>query len=238
MRTTLLIIFGLSAALGCVQPVGAQNAKNDAVSRLSEQVRRMQDTQQKLQRENARLLESQAKADESIKAAQVATQAAERERERSGALRREVQARDERIAQAEHAAEAARRETEALKARAAELEAGWARGAARLQTLEAQLKGGEAALQQARLAQEDSGRRLDQCAKHNDAMASLSQDLLAAVERSGKGDVLIGTEPFSGFKRVRIQTLIQDWRDRIDDQRTPAPAAGIQAVQADAGAMR
>jgi chromosome segregation ATPase len=62
----------------------------------------------------------------------------------------------------------------------------------------------------------------------NLALFSLGNEILTRYEKFSLGDALGAKEPFTGISRVKLQELVQDYKDKISDQRvTPgqAPAA-------------
>ncbi len=88
---------------------------------------------------------------------------------------------------------------------------------------EATLRARDSALAQLTASDARRGADLAQCRDHNRELARLSSDLIDAIERGGMGEALVGTAPFSGYKRVRIETLVQDYRDRVAEQRVTDP---------------
>jgi chromosome segregation ATPase len=223
------LLLALPVATGARAQSQAPTKKgNDAaIQRQAEQIRRLTEAQQRLQADNSNLAARQSVLEEDLAAAKTA-------RDRTAADRRQLEAR----------LATARRELEASEAKAARLEGelGQARGeqqrlgerqaateqslaALREQTgaLQAALRAREASLAQSLASDERRGSELARCREHNGALALLSSELLTAIDRGGLGIALLGAEPFSGFKRVRIESLIQDYRDRIADHRLAEP---------------
>lgn len=67
-------------------------------------------------------------------------------------------------------------------------------------------------------------------------MFKLSMEVLDRYERFGLGDALLAREPFVGNTRVKFQTLIQDYQDKLTDSRikpaeSPAPRESPQHSQ-------
>ena len=58
----------------------------------------------------------------------------------------------------------------------------------------------------------------DQQAK-NDAMFKLGNEILTRYEKFGLGDALTAREPFVGITRVKFENLIQDYGDKLADQK-------------------
>jgi hypothetical protein len=66
----------------------------------------------------------------------------------------------------------------------------------------------------------------------NAAMFKIANEILVRYEKFGLGDALTAREPFTGITRVKLQSLFEEYQDKLVDQRikpeapaTPAPAA-------------
>jgi len=57
------------------------------------------------------------------------------------------------------------------------------------------------------------------CRAKNKELFDIGTELLGAYDRKDLGDVLLAKEPFTGIKRVELETMIQDFKDRLADQR-------------------
>lgn len=55
--------------------------------------------------------------------------------------------------------------------------------------------------------------------RKNEAMAALGLEILKRYEKFGLGDAITAREPFVGLTRVKFENLIQDYSDKIADQR-------------------
>lgn len=53
----------------------------------------------------------------------------------------------------------------------------------------------------------------------NRELYKLSNEILARYEKFGLGDALAAREPFTGITRVKLENLVQDYSDKIADQR-------------------
>ena len=58
---------------------------------------------------------------------------------------------------------------------------------------------------------------LKRCVKHNARLSQLSEEVVTAYENKGIGTSLIQSEPFTQIKKVELEKLIQQYRDRIDN---------------------
>jgi hypothetical protein len=78
----------------------------------------------------------------------------------------------------------------------------------------------------------------------NLALFNLGNDILTRYEKFSLGDALGAKEPFTGISRVKLQELVQDYKDKISDQRvtpgqmptTPPPVAAAEQKPAPASA--
>jgi len=68
----------------------------------------------------------------------------------------------------------------------------------------------------------------------NVALVKVAQEILDRLHRFGLGDAIKAKEPFIGAKRVQVQALVQDYNDKILDQKyqpgTPAAAPSPSAT--------
>lgn len=53
----------------------------------------------------------------------------------------------------------------------------------------------------------------------NLALFKVANEILTRYERFGLGDALAAKEPFTGITRVKLENLVQDYQDKIADQR-------------------
>lgn len=59
---------------------------------------------------------------------------------------------------------------------------------------------------------------LNRCEKHNARLSVLSEELVTAYENKGVGASILQKEPLTGLKQVEVEKLIQQYRDRIDNE--------------------
>jgi chromosome segregation ATPase len=60
---------------------------------------------------------------------------------------------------------------------------------------------------------------LDGCKAKNAALAKVGRELLDHYEAANFADLALASEPLSGVRRVEIQNLLQDYKDKILDQK-------------------
>jgi chromosome segregation ATPase len=62
-------------------------------------------------------------------------------------------------------------------------------------------------------------RKLSDREAKNLALFKLGNEILTRYERFGLGDALAAKEPFTGVARVKLENLVQDYQDKLADQR-------------------
>ena len=202
-------------------PVFAQSGAkkpDPGMARQAEAIRSLQASQSQLKAENAKLLADKAAADDA-RAALERRLAGERDRVQAQS-RRQVGEKESTIARLERELAQARKEASDTGERLKQAEGQRQAESMRTQEALARVKDQEALLAQGATDSRDLAGRLTACRGNNIALSGITSDLLTAIERGGYADALVRTEPFSGFKRVRVETLLQEYRDKVDDQRT------------------
>ena len=81
----------------------------------------------------------------------------------------------------------------------------------------------EASLKQ-RLEQNLSarGQELEMCQTKNKILYQYHVELINRAQQRGSLDVLLEKEPVLGFKRVQIENLLEEYRDKLDEQKINA----------------
>jgi chromosome segregation ATPase len=222
-RMSSRVVSALFLLAVCVPTVSfAQQKKgNDAaIQRQAEQIRRLSESQQTLQAENSNLAAQKMSLEEDLKAGRDRLEAAKRQGDtRVAALRRELQDGNARAAALGTELEQARRDLARQNERLAATEQQLAAIRDQAGTLQASVRARDESLVRSRASEESRLADLQQCRDHNGALASLAGDLLSAIDRGGLGGALVGTQPFDGFKRIHIETLIRGYRDQVADNR-------------------
>ena len=62
-------------------------------------------------------------------------------------------------------------------------------------------------------------RQVEDQQRRNAALFNLGNEILTRYEHFGLGDALAAKEPFVGITRVKLENLVQDYRDKLADQR-------------------
>jgi chromosome segregation ATPase len=76
----------------------------------------------------------------------------------------------------------------------------------------------EAARKQYAIEAADLQRTVDDREVKNLALFKLSNEILTRYEKFGLGEALEAKEPFVGLTRIKLETLVQDYKDKILDQ--------------------
>lgn len=71
----------------------------------------------------------------------------------------------------------------------------------------------------ARREKERFGQQIRRCLSHNRELSSLASEVLEKYEDKGMATAIAQSEPFTQIKKVRLENLIEDYRDKIDDHR-------------------
>lgn len=62
-------------------------------------------------------------------------------------------------------------------------------------------------------------RKVEDQQRKNAALFKIGNEVLTRYEHFGLGDALAAKEPFIGITRVKMQNLVQDYKDQLSDQR-------------------
>ena len=78
--------------------------------------------------------------------------------------------------------------------------------------------------QKQRLEQDLSarGKALDSCQVKNKTIYQYHVELINRAQNRGTWDVLLESEPVLGFKRVQIEKILEEYRDKLDEQKVNA----------------
>jgi chromosome segregation ATPase len=71
-------------------------------------------------------------------------------------------------------------------------------------------------------------RVVDDQKRKNDQMYKIGMELLDRYEKFGLGEALTAKEPFVGITRTKFETLVQDYEDKLTDQRVTEAKAPAQ----------
>jgi hypothetical protein len=78
----------------------------------------------------------------------------------------------------------------------------------------------------------DAGGQIERCQTQNQALFRVGNEILDRYRDVGVTDVIATREPFLGLKRVELENLVQDYDDRLLDNRFDAAAAPLSEYAA------
>lgn len=190
------LLLSLSAALLALPAHAADKAGKDQTKRVQQQLRKAeQEKTQLLQQKTeieGQLKDSQEKAAEAERRAEAAAQRGSRLIRELGAIKAEKEA----------LASAGKAELAALSAKLAEAERKLAEQRQEKQTLDAAFARQKTAL--------------SVCTERNAALHKLGNEVLDHYEQKGCLTSVLQAEPFTQLQRVKIENLIEDYRDKLD----------------------
>ncbi len=64
-----------------------------------------------------------------------------------------------------------------------------------------------------------SRREMERCREHNSRLCTIARELVEKYENKGVADALAQKEPFTQVERVEVEKLVQEYLDRIDDEK-------------------
>ncbi len=76
-----------------------------------------------------------------------------------------------------------------------------------------------------------SSEQIERCQTQNQDLFKLSSEILERYRNVGVGDVITAREPFLGLKRVELENQMQDYDDRLLDNRFDTAAAPSPSPQ-------
>ncbi len=213
----LLVVFGLGAAAG---------AQADTASREKQFLRRMQIMQQQMNEQNAALQKERDDLAAQLKALQSSV----------ASLKEKSQKESGRAQGLEKSLQVQQRDNAALSQQLAEAE----------QTLAALRKEHEGTLAMLKTSQDDNRnldaagveqrRQITDCEGKNALLYRANTELLQKYQNKSAWDALAQKEPFTGIEKVRIDSVLQEYRDKLDANRVkPQPAAPAGSVAQDGG---
>jgi len=223
-----LTVAGVACAVAFAPGALFAQSAGDGAARQAEQMRRMQQAQSRLQQDLSRAtaqnteltarvatLEAELKQAASARDRLASTQKASDSR--VATLKRDADSIEARSAALGTELETARRELLRTGERSTDSERALAAARSQLEQRQATLKAREGELRTAQSAADARGGELQQCREHNAVLAGVSSDLLSAIDRNGLGTSLPGLPSAPGYTRVRVESLIQSYRDKVSD---------------------
>jgi chromosome segregation ATPase len=69
-------------------------------------------------------------------------------------------------------------------------------------------------------------REISACESKNLALYGLGRNLMERFENKSCGEILAQSDPFTGIKKVETENLLEEYRDKLDDQKIIKPPGG------------
>ncbi len=190
------LLWSLSAALLVLPAHAADKAGKDQTKRLQQQLRKAEQEKTQLVQQKAevegQLKDAREKAAEAERRVEAAAQRGSRLNKELGAIKAENEA----------LASTSKAELAALSAKLAEMERKLAEQRQEKQTLDAAFARQKTAL--------------SVCTERNAALHKLGNEVLDQYEQKGCLTSLLQAEPFTQLQRVKMENLIEDYRDKLD----------------------
>lgn len=218
MPSSRLALF-LLLALGASDAAHADS--DDPQARLREQLRRTTVELRNTQDENAALKAKQAEADRQQQELTAQVTQLKQQLAQSDALAKQAADAKAQLDEATQHLQTEEAQLEQERTNLAKWQAAYQQAADVARTRDADAK---------RLAASDADhtRRLDDCVGKNLALYKLGLEILDRYQNKDLGDVLGEAEPFTQLARVKLENQVQDYQDKLDDQKVapPAPKSG------------
>lgn len=212
---------GLMLVLVCTSGYAHAAEKKDKAAR------RIQMIMQKAEQEKAAIqAEYQAKIDQASKTQQELEEKAKKSNEQAGAMKASVSQSKKQIAllttdlqkvkEEKLAVEAKHQQAlsliETQKSGIAELNQQIKKLQTELATAEVQRKSMSSNFQQ-------KEKKIEQCEAKNAKLYQYGQDLVKIYDRPSTYEQVMRTEPFFQLKRVELENILQDYQDKLDEQK-------------------
>lgn len=207
---TLLLIPCLLAAFS------AHAADDKRASREREMLRRVQQQLQQVEGKIATLEQDKAKLGQDLQAAEQETK---RAKSRAWKLDRDLKAEQHKRAVLEKDLELTRKDLAEEKARLADSQK--ALGGTREKLAETQRSLQVASADKERLegVKARNEQQIALCEDRNVKLYQIGRDLMVRYDKKTCEDAMKQREPFTGLKQVEVDNLLEEYRDRLDEQR-------------------
>lgn len=211
-----LLLAGVEAASAADRPA---DRERQMMRRLQQQVQQMQGQASALEQEKARLSQDLGAAAKDLETA----------RGRVSRLSREVKAEQNKREETEKELGQTRQELSATREQLARTEARLAETAKNLNDTRQTLAMTDDAKKNLEIIKVQNEREIAVCEDKNGKLYQYGRELMARYEKKSCGEFLVQKEPFTGFKQVEIENLLEEYRDKLDPEKiTRAPGPGNQ----------
>ncbi len=210
-RAAGLAVVAFVLLLGLVQAQAQQ--KDDPESRLRAALRTATVQLRQLEDQNATL---QAKQSENERDTLALTQKAAAQEEELAKLRSDAKETQTALQQAKDQLQSVSAALDQERANFGKLQAAYQEAATMARTRDADATRFEASLVETR-------QRADNCQDKNDKLYKLGLEILGLYDKKGVFQSLASSEPVTGIKRVELENLVQDYQDKLLDNKVQPP---------------
>lgn len=209
----LLCLTGATLHAGAADKSGRER---EALHRVQQQLSQMQGQVGALEEEKSRMAEELDKAQKSSKS--VESKAARLQRELGAGKQQQVSLTKELTANKEELATATQRLAETQKL-LTETSSKLVETTRTLQQTDAEKRNLESIKQH-------NERDIASCERKNGALYELGRSMMDRFENKSCAETLVQKEPFTGLKQVETENLLEEYRDKLDDQKLIKPPGG------------
>jgi chromosome segregation ATPase len=197
-------------SLACLSSAHADNKKDqEMVHRLRQQLQQLRQEQQSAQEQMARATQEGTAAQEQLK----------KSRSELGSIKSSAAVAARRAAALASELDALKAERDALQAKLVDTQAAAVQANTALAQTNQALIERSTGLVQLQSMHQAQGQQLQSCSAHNVELYRLGTDLLQRYENKGMVDTLTTQEPFLQTRRVKLENLVQDYRDQLESQK-------------------
>lgn len=216
MERTYVIALASAIALVCCNPQTAL-AEDKRADAMREQVRRMQQAQKKADAERAALVQEKEAL---VKDKSAVDDALKKAASENAGIRRSLASAKQQQDVVKQEAESARKETQALAEKLADAQKRLAEAESALRTTQQKLASTES--ERGGLATSLGLQReaTQACESKNVKLFEFGSELLDRYRTKGFWTTLAQKEPITGIKSVEIENLLEEYREKLGEQRT------------------
>jgi len=213
MKSVSLLSLGIAAAVFCTTNCLRAADPNETEKKLRETLRNTMLQLRSTETERATLQAAQTESEEKIKAQLAEIEALKKEKAdliKKAAAEKDLA--DKSIADLQGKVTDREKEAARLTESLSKWKAGYQKVAdlARAKEDERAKKAAEVVLLERRVADQKM---------RNDEMYKVGSEILTRYQKYSLGEALLAKEPFTGVMRVKLQTLVQDYGDKLADQK-------------------
>jgi predicted nucleic acid-binding Zn-ribbon protein len=211
----LLLVLAVLPALGLAQ--SDERRQREVARRFQLQIQKLNADNAQLQQEKANLEKDNAELKKKVKSS-----AAGMSRTRAQAKQEQQQLQEELTKSASESAQLRSRLAD-LEGKLQALSGRFDRSEAQGRALDGQVRELKARLEEQRQIIGRQVGMIDACTEKNTRLYQLNVELLDKYRSKGVSDALLQAEPFTQIKRIELDNVAQEYKDKLDQQRVESP---------------